>query len=84
MVGTITLGRVLAFATGMEEEPVLGYDFHPSINFVPPNVGSYIPTSNVCIGRINLPTRQTQTDQLPKDMATVFDYAFSNQYFGIK
>ncbi|CAH3018815.1 unnamed protein product [Porites evermanni] len=37
--GRITLGSILQFATGMDEEPPLGFELQPSIQFVAANEG---------------------------------------------
>ena len=49
--GGITLGYVLTFVTGSDEEPVLGYEIHPSIYFAVAVEGNFLPTANVCINR---------------------------------
>ena len=37
--GTVTLASILQFATGMDEEPPLGFELQPSIQFVAANEG---------------------------------------------
>ena len=43
----VTLQHVLSFTTGAEEEPVLGFQLHPTLQFVQANT-SFIPTGNTC------------------------------------
>jgi len=73
--GTVTLGHVLAFATGSEEEPLLGFGLAPSIAFVD---GS-LPKANTCICRLQLPTDVSASQESTFDK---FDLAFCNSYFG--
>ena len=80
----ISLGNVLQFVTGMDEEPVLGYTLQPKIVF-PEVDSSFDPTANTCINQLNLP-RPTMGKPLPANNTTIFelyDYAFLNCYFGM-
>ena len=80
--GNVTLSHILQFATGAEEEPVLGFSIHPSIVFVDAENG-FVPTANTCINSLKL-VRPTISKPLPSEYALfkVFDYAFLNSYFG--
>ena len=77
---SVTLGKVLKFVTGSEEEAVLGYGVSPYVVFDRQTV-SFPPTSNICINRLTLATG----DCVPKEKENIynlFDYSFSNEYFG--
>ena len=85
--GTITLGSILQFATGLDEEPPLGFELQPSIQFVAATEElkwSFIPKANTCSKTILLP-RGSYTLSLPpeEDLFEVYDSAFSNTYFGL-
>ena len=81
--GPITLGHMLRFVSGSEKEPLLRFQLHPSIVFVVSEQEKLLPTNNTCINQLNLP-RASQSHKLPnqKDLFNLYDYAFSNQYFG--
>lgn len=80
--GNVTLTHILRFATGAEEEPILGFAIQPSIAFVEAEL-SFLPTANTCINRLKLP-RATASTSLPPPEALfeMYDYAFANTYFG--
>ncbi|KAL3843283.1 hypothetical protein ACJMK2_021225 [Sinanodonta woodiana] len=80
--GDVTLAKILTFVTGTEEEPVLGFQIKPSIAFQ--SSLSLLPTSNTCVNRLNLTIPDT-TQELPTDdiLFSLFDYAFSNSFFGL-
>ena len=60
----VTLGMILKYITGDEEEPLLGYHVSPTTLFVKAATPRAImPTSNTCINTLNLPR---QVPQLPK------------------
>jgi len=85
--GAITLGSILQFVTGLDEEPPLGFELAPSIHFVaaPQNVKwSFIPTANACSGIMVLP-RGSYDLPLPaeQELFEVYDFAFANSYFGL-
>ena len=44
----------LTFVTGSDEEPVLGYEVHPSIYFAVTVEGNSLPAANVCINCLTL------------------------------
>ena len=82
--GNITLPHILQFCTGEDEEPVLGYKLHPSVQFVDGYNDNFLPTANTCTNTLNLP-RGSSISQLPiiKHLHNLYDYAFSNSYFGL-
>ncbi|XP_006815367.1 uncharacterized protein LOC102808559, partial [Saccoglossus kowalevskii] len=81
--GNITVSDILRFATGADEEPILGFMMDPSIEFVEVD-NSFLPSANTCINSMKLP-RSTLTQELPPMDAlfNLYDYAFSNSVFGI-
>lgn len=78
----MTVGRILSFATGVDEDPPLGFSVQPTLTFA--ERPSYLPTSNTCINKMTLTVPKELCD-LPKDehICAMFDYAFSNSYFGL-
>ena len=85
--GRITLGSILQFATGMDEEPPLDFELQPSIQFVAANEGikwSFIPKANTCSKTMFLP-RGSNSRSLPaeKELFEVYDIAFTNTFFGL-
>ena len=86
--GRITLGSILQFATGMDEEPPLGFELQPSIQFVAANEGikwSFIPKANTCSKTMFLPFRGFHSRSLPaeKELFEFYDIAFTNTFFGL-
>lgn len=83
---TLSLGNILQFSTGTTEEPILGFQIHPSIEFtIPQEANSFTPCAHTCINALSLP-RATLGSPLP-DMERLFgiyDLAFANSYFGIQ
>jgi hypothetical protein len=81
--GTVTLRHILKFATGAEEEPMLGFSLHPTIQFTEVS-SSFVPTANTCANTMNLPRPNSDTP-LPPDQTLFefYDLAFSNTYFGL-
>ncbi|MEW8547182.1 MAG: hypothetical protein AB2693_27030 [Candidatus Thiodiazotropha sp.] len=77
------MSKILKFTTGSEEEPVLGFHMKPSVHFV--HSHSFLPTANTCINRLNL-TIPAEDSEMPEDdmLFSLFDYAFSNSYFGLQ
>ena len=76
----VTLQHVLSFTTGAEEEPVLGFQLHPTLQFVQATT-SFIPTGNTCTNCLYLPCPSAdvelpQTDQL----FHFYDLAFCNAF----
>lgn len=81
--GAVNLSSILRFATGTDEEPILGFTIHPSISIV--EASSFLPTANTCINHLNL-TIPAQGEDAPDVnlLYNLFDFAFSNTYFGLK
>ena len=85
--GAITLGSILQFATGLDEEPPLGFELEPCIQFLPAatrSKWSFIPTANTCSATMVLP-RGSNNHALPNegDLFELYDTAFTNTYFGL-
>ena len=89
--GAITLGHILQFVTGSDEEPLLGFRVAPSIEFVeatshgtnPHTECPFLPTANTCASTLYLP-RRTNDSLLPTEeqLFNLYDLAFANAYFG--
>ena len=89
--GEITLGHILQFVTGSDEEPLLGFSVAPSIEFVeatshgtsPHTECPFLPTANTCANTLCLP-RCTNDLLLPSEeqLFNLYDLAFANSYFG--
>ena len=79
----ITLPKLLQFITGEDEELVLGYKLHPSLEFISVQNKSFLPTANTCINMLKLPI-PTATTPKPSTEAlhNLYDYAFANAFFG--
>lgn len=79
---TLTLGHILQFVCGTDEEPCLGFAKLPEIQFVEVDQ-SFLPTANTCVNVLYLP-RPTATNAVPTDevLFTLYDYSFANSYFG--
>jgi hypothetical protein len=86
--GNVTLDHNLQFATGTDEEPVLGFGAAPSIIFVTSNSSnkwSFLPTANTCTNALYLPCGDIMSNiTLPSedDLFEIYDMAFCNAYFG--
>ena len=89
----MTLGMILKFVTGQEEEPLLGYDIQPRTNFVPaamPNASALhmlVPTASTCINVLYLPrvNNEAVANHVKRDREAYYktlDMAFLNDYFG--
>ena len=76
------MGDVLTFVTGSDEEPVLGYEIHPSIYFAVAVEGNFLPTANVCINRLTMNRVDDITQKFPDNLFTIFDDAFADAYYG--
>ncbi|KAK3737738.1 hypothetical protein QZH41_018284 [Actinostola sp. cb2023] len=82
--GNVTLNKILQFTTGEDEEPVLGFKIPPSLVFVDADDGHFLPTANTCINRLKLPVAtMTHPKSLTEVLHNLYDYAFSNSYFGL-
>ncbi|XP_062572412.1 uncharacterized protein LOC134234367 [Saccostrea cucullata] len=82
----LSIGNILQFVTGAEEEPVLGFQIPPTIQF-PEVINSFIPTANTCINSLQLPRPKPSIDtNLPEDkeLFALYDYAFLNSYYGLR
>ena len=81
--GAVNLGSILRFATGTEEEPVLGFALQPSIQFM--ESANFLPTANTCINRMNL-SLPDESNPLPlqEELFNLFDLAFCNTFFGLE
>ena len=59
--GSVTLGHILQFVTGTDEEPPLGFGIAPHIEFVEKeSTGTkcpFLPTANTCANTLYLPRR---------------------------
>ncbi|XP_059912148.1 G2/M phase-specific E3 ubiquitin-protein ligase-like, partial [Gadus macrocephalus] len=79
--GPLTLGGILAFATGANEIPPLGLSPRPSVDFLhdlPPGQGRHLPTANTCINCLKLPLVNNY-----EDVKDSMEFAFRNtQGFG--
>jgi len=82
--GNVTLGHVLGFVSGADEEPCLGYSLDPRLVFRDAINGNFIPTASTCINQLVLPCL-TINVKLPDDSAlfNLYDFAFVNSYFGM-
>lgn len=80
----LSLSSILTFVTGTDEEPVLGFHIHPSIQFHEVQ-DSFLPSANTCIGCLRLP-RPALNVQLPATevLFSLYDMAFLNTFFGTK
>ncbi|XP_070581511.1 uncharacterized protein [Ptychodera flava] len=80
--GSLTLNHILQFATGTDEEPVLGFTIRPSIVFIEVET-SFIPTANTCINSMHLPRPNNSSDLPSQDkLFELYDLAFVNAFFG--
>ncbi|KAK2556204.1 hypothetical protein P5673_021810 [Acropora cervicornis] len=78
----LSLGSVLQFTTGADNEPALGFTIHPSLTFVEATT-SFFPSANTCISRITLPHPSMDCSLPPKEkLFNLYDLAFCNAYFG--
>jgi len=80
----VTLEKVLIFTTGVDEEPVLGFELHPSLVFVDEGDNRFLPTSSTCINQLKLPVGSS-SNELPSEEALfeLYDFAFLNTHFGL-
>lgn len=83
----ITFRSILQNATGLDEEPPLGFELQPSIQFVAATKElkwSFVPEANTCSKTMFLP-RGSHCLPLPAEegLFYVYDAAFSNTYFGL-
>ncbi|XP_061170625.1 uncharacterized protein LOC133180021 [Saccostrea echinata] len=82
----LSIANILQFVTGADEEPVLGFQIPPTIQF-PEVINSLILTANTCINSLQLPRPKPSIDtNLPEDkeLFALYDYAFLNSYYGLR
>lgn len=73
---------MLQFVTGTDEEPVLGFELHPSLNFTEVS-NSFVPTAHTCSNTLYLPHASIDMPLLETDTSFgLYDYAFVNAFFG--
>ena len=75
----LSSSSILTFVTSTDEEPVLGFHIHPSIQ------DSFLPSANTCIGCLRLP-RPALNVQLPDTevLFSLYDMAILNTFLGTK
>jgi hypothetical protein len=76
--GDVTLLAILRFATGLEQEPLLGFACGPRLLFDAYLPGN-LPQSNTCVNVLKLPIGHDMSDT---DLFHKYDLAFLNTYFG--
>lgn len=79
--GSITLETLLAFSTGANKEPLLGFTLQPMIVFVEDPPG-FFPTANTCTMTLALPFSMGTQQPNAKTLFEKFDEAFISDYFG--
>lgn len=79
--GVDSLAKILRFCTGSEEEPPLGYNIQPVVEFVERQ--SLLPTGNTSINKMQL-TIPINNEPTEDEMFNFFDFAFCNSYFGLQ
>ena len=90
-MGSITLGHILQFVTGTDEEPPPGFGVAPCIEFVeatsygtnPLTEYTFLPTANTCANTLYLPRRGKDV-LLPSEgqLFNLYDLAFAIAFFG--
>ena len=85
--GDVTLGHILQFVTGTDEDPPLGFRLPPHIAFPvaqSENTWHFLPTAHTCINTLNLP-RGNYNTAVPSesDLFALYDTAFQNAYLGL-
>ncbi|RXM32625.1 G2/M phase-specific E3 ubiquitin-protein ligase [Acipenser ruthenus] len=68
----VSLGEILAFATGTDYPPALGLETKPSIEFI--YSSDLFPTANTCANVLRLPTVHKEYEDFKKNM----DFAIQN------
>ncbi|MGH0130112.1 UNVERIFIED_CONTAM: hypothetical protein FKN15_006173 [Acipenser sinensis] len=68
----VSLGEILAFATGTDYPPALGWETKPSIEFI--YSSDLLPTANTCANILRLPTVHKEYEDFKKNM----DFAIQN------
>ncbi|XP_031133315.1 G2/M phase-specific E3 ubiquitin-protein ligase-like [Sander lucioperca] len=75
--GPLQLGGILAFATGANSIPPLGFSPRPSVDFLhelPLRQGRHLPTVNTCINCLRLPVLKKF-----EDFNETMDFAFGQE-----
>ena len=73
---------MLQFVSGTDEEPVLGFELHPSLNFTEVSK-SFVPTAHTCSNTLYLPHATINKPLLETDtLFGLYDHAFVNAFFG--
>ena len=67
----ITLDMIVQFATGIKEEPPLGFYTRPSLSF---KEELCFPEANTCLNQLYIPTKITSFEKFKYNMA----YAIAN------
>ncbi|KAK6494596.1 G2/M phase-specific E3 ubiquitin-protein ligase-like isoform X1 [Huso huso] len=68
----VSLGEIIAFATGTDYPPALGLETKPSIEFI--YSSDLFPTANTCANVLRLPTVHKEYEYFKKNM----DFAIQN------
>lgn len=78
----MTLGHVVQFTTGTDEEPVLGFKIHPAIEFCENT--SFLPSANTCSNSLKL-VRGSLSTPLPSEAQVfdAYDLPFVMRFFGV-
>eukprot|EP00794_Sanderia_malayensis_P001586 gene1586-1752_t len=94
----LTLGDILSFVTGATEEPPLGFQMQPAIQFICPTelqrssqegeasfAACFAPTARTCVNVLCLP-RGTLQFPLPsmEKLFALYDEVFSQKFFGVQ
>ena len=92
------LSDILSFVTGASEEPPLGFQLHPSIEFTHPKelkrngqegeasfADCFVPTARTCVNVLSLP-RGTFQFPLPtmEKLFALYDEVFCQKFFGVQ
>ena len=62
----ISLEDIMIFATGMAEEPPMGFDPKPSLVF---HTDSCFPRANTCANEISIPTQRVSYEEFAYNMS---------------
>ena len=84
---SVTLNHILQFITGTDEEPSLGFNISPSIDFTAAKGSrfwSFLPSANTYSNTLHLPRCVCGKTSLPddKELFEIYDCAFSSAFFG--
>lgn len=79
----LVMQDILRFCTGIEIEPILGFQIPPSIEFKH-DKGMSLPTANTCVNRLVLPCPENICDRNFEEgkMFKLYDMGFTSEYFG--